>query len=172
METAVVSLICIALIVFGGMTMSQGFLTSVDTTSTSLEEISNRSEDIMRTEQAPTQATTAIGGLYLDVRLTNTGQTKLASFSKWDFIVQYYDDFGNYYVKWLPYTTGALGDNEWQETGIFLNGLPEAFEPNILNPGEEIRLRAQLNPAVGLDTTNLVTISTPNGIPVSISLTR
>ena len=38
MENAIVSLVCIALIVFGGMTMSQGFLTSVDNSSMGLEE--------------------------------------------------------------------------------------------------------------------------------------
>ena len=50
METAIVSLICIALIVFGGMTMSQGFLTSADSTTIGVEEISVREREIMRTE--------------------------------------------------------------------------------------------------------------------------
>ena len=49
METAIVSVICIALMVIGGMTMSQGFLTSVDTTSAALEELGVRDEEIMRT---------------------------------------------------------------------------------------------------------------------------
>ena len=44
METAVVSLICIALVVFGGMTMSQGFLTTADSTALGVEEISVRDE--------------------------------------------------------------------------------------------------------------------------------
>jgi hypothetical protein len=53
METAIVSLICIALVVFGGMTMSQGFMTSVDASATRLEEIGQRNETIMRTELSP-----------------------------------------------------------------------------------------------------------------------
>ena len=86
METAIVSLICIALIVFGGMTLSQGFLTSVDSTTGGLEELSERDEAIMRTELA-TDNTAMPSDSLLQVTLENKGQTKLASFSKWDIII-------------------------------------------------------------------------------------
>ena len=39
METVLISIICIALVVFGGMTMSQGFMTSVDASTAGLSEI-------------------------------------------------------------------------------------------------------------------------------------
>ena len=149
--------------------MSQGFLTSVDTTTGGLGEVGQRNEEIMRTELSATSAVTSGGGLYLDVALTNDGQVKLADFDKWDVIVQYYDDGGSYYVIWLPYTEGTLADNEWEVTGIYLGGSSEAFEPNILNPGEEIRIRARLAPVVGKKTINQVVISTPNGIPTLMS---
>ncbi len=171
METAIVSLMCIVLIVFGGMTMSQGFLTSSDTTALSMEEISVRDGEIMRTELSTVNATLHSSSM-LEVRLQNNGQTKLASFSKWDVIVQYYRASGKYYVEWLPYTEGILGNNEWQKAGIYLNGEPEAFEPDILNPGEEIRIMAKLSPPVGPDTTNSVVVSTPNGISASASFVR
>ena len=171
METAIVSLICIALVIFGGMTMSQGFLSSVDSTTTGLEEISNRGEEIMRTELS-TVNTTMPAANRLQVTLDNNGQTKLAEFDKWDVIVQYYDSSGTYYVKWLPYNEGTLGDDEWQKAGIYLDGQAETFEPGILNSGEEIKIEAQLNPAVGAGTTNLVVVSTPNGIPASITFER
>ncbi len=167
METAIVSLICIALIVFGGMTMSQGFMTSVDSTSAGLEEISNRGEEIMRTELTTGNATVQ-ASTQLQVNLENGGQTKLASFDKWDVIVQYYDETQSYQVVWLPYTEGTPGNNEWTVAGIYLNGQPEAFEPNIFNPKEELQIQANLNPPVGDNTTNLVVISTPNGVPASI----
>ena len=172
METAIVSLICIALVVFGGMTMSQGFLTSVDTTTSGLEEISNRGEDIMRTELSTVNYTMpSASRLY--VRLENSGQTKIASFDKWDVIVQYRDSGGSYYVKWLPYTEGTLGDNQWQKSRIYIeNEDPEAFEPDIVNPGETIEIEAKLEPSVGNGYTNLMVISTPNGIPASIYFTR
>ena len=175
METAIVSVICIALIVIGGMTMSQGFLSSVDTTSAALKELGLRDEEIMRTELSPVSANTTITGNILYVTLENTGQTKLADFNKWDVIVQYYDGDITYYTKWLPYTDEPLGNNEWTKEGIYLdteNETAEVFEPAILNPGEKIQIKAKLNPYVGEDTTNLVVISTPNGIPASISFSR
>ncbi len=172
METAIVSLICIALIVFGGMTMSRGFITSVDSTAQALDKMGQRDEKILRTELSPTYADTQSLGTILNVFLTNNGQTKLADFSKWDIIVQYHDNGGVSHITWLPYTAGPLGNNQWINTGIYLNGSPEVFERNILNPGEEIRIQAQLSPAVGSQTTNLVVISTPNGVPASIAFYR
>ncbi len=166
METAIVSLICIALIVFGGMTMSQGFLTSVDTSTMGLEEIGQRDENIMRTELSAVSASQPASNT-LEVTLENNGQTKLADFDRWDVIVQYYDGTGTYHIKWLPYTEGTPGDNEWEVAWIRLNEAAEVFEPNVLNPEEQIMIRTQLNPPVGAGTTNMVVITTPNGIPVS-----
>jgi hypothetical protein len=166
METAIVSLICIALVVFGGMTMSQGFLTSVDTSTTGLEEIGQRDETIMRTELS-TVNTSQPASNTLEVILENSGQTKIADFNKWDVIVQYYDDTGTYYTKWLPYTEETLDDNKWEVAWIRLDGETEAFEPNVLNSAEQIKIRAQLNPPVGDGTTNMVVVATPNGIPAS-----
>ncbi len=174
METAIVSLVCIALIVFGGMTMSKGFITSVDSTAQSLDKAGQRNEKILRTELAPKSAILASSTI-LNVNLTNSGQTKLADFSKWDVIVQYYDSdngSGGYHVTWLPYTAGPPGDNQWWNFGIQLNGQPEVFERGILNPGEDITIQLRLSPAVGKNTTNLVIISTPNGIPASIVFYR
>lgn len=166
METLIVSLICIALVVFGGMTMSQGFLTSVDASTMGLEEIGHRDENIMRTEMTSVSTSQPASNI-VQVTLENSGQTKIADFNKWDVIVQYYDDTGIYYTKWLPYTEETLDDNEWEVVWIRLNGETEAFEPNVLNPAEQIMIRAKLNPPVGAGTTNMVVVATPNGIPTS-----
>lgn len=167
METAIVSLLCIALIVFGGMTMSKGFLTSVDASTAGLENISQRDETTMRTSLASVDTSTPSADT-LEVVLENSGQVKLANYDKWDIIVQYYDDTGNYDIKWLPYTEGTLGDNEWEVAWIRLeNGDPEVFEPNVLNPEEHIKIRIKLNPSVGVGTTNMVVVATPSGITTS-----
>ena len=146
--------------------MSQGFLTSVDASTTGLEEVGQRDETIMRTELSAAGTSLPVADT-LEVTLENSGQVKLADFDKWDVIVQYYDGTGTYHTRWLPYAEGALGDNEWEVAWIQLDGAAEAFEPNVLNPGEQIKIRAQLNPSVGASTTNMVVVSTPNGIPAS-----
>jgi hypothetical protein len=166
METVIVSVICIALVVFGGMAMSQGFMTSVDTSTTGLGEIGERDETIIRTDLSVV-STSMPSTSTLEVILENTGQIKLANFDKWDIIVQYYDGTGSYYTGWLPYTEGTLGNNEWELAWIRLDGDPEVFEPNVLNPKEQLMIRIRLNPAVGSDTTNMVVIATPSGITAS-----
>jgi hypothetical protein len=170
MENAIVSLICIALMVFGGMTMSQDFLSTVDQTSASLGEIGIRAEDIMRTELLPITASQPSADL-LEVTLRNSGQTKICDFEKWDVVIQYHDADSIYQVVWIPYTAGAPGDNEWIKEGIYLDAgskTAEVFDPGILNPGEEIIIEAKVNPSVGEGTTNLVVMSTPNGTQTSI----
>jgi len=169
METVLISIICIALMVFGGMTMSQGFMTSVDTSTMGFSEMGERTEIITRTELTPisTDITLGPGADPLEIVLKNTGQTKMADFDKWDVIVQYYDGSGDYYVEWLPYAAGVAGTYEWEVVWIRLDGEAEMFEPNVLNPGEEIMIRTWLDPSVGADTTNMVVVSTPSGITSS-----
>jgi hypothetical protein len=169
METVIVSIICIALVVFGGMTMSHGFMTSVDAGTAGLEQVGNRNETIMRTELTPvsTNVTLVSGPSPLEIVLENKGQTKMADFEKWDVIVQYYDGSGNYSVKWLPYSASGGGTNEWGVGWIHLDGQPEKFEPNVLNPGEQIMIQTWLDPSVGAGTTNMVVVSTPSGVSSS-----
>jgi hypothetical protein len=166
METAIVSIICIALIVFGGMTMSRGLITSFDNSATGLDAAGQRNEIIMRTEITPLDANLASVNT-LEITVENSGQCRLAEFDKWDLIVQYYDSSGIYHVAWLPYTGEALADNEWEIVWIHVNEAPEIFERNVLNPGERLLIRAQLNPEVGAGTTNMAVIATPSGITAS-----
>jgi len=169
MATVVVSIICIAMIIVGGMTLSQGILTSADSTALSMEDISLREGDMRRTDLDAVGAAYLSWADLLQITVDNAGQTKLASFDKWDLIVDYYDSGGTCHIEWLPYTTGALGDNEWQKARIGLNGPVEFFEPDILNPEEELVILASLNPLPGDATTGNITIATPNGIYESIS---
>ena len=107
----------------------------------------------------------------LDVSLSNSGQVKLANFSGWDVIVQYFTN-STLQVRYLTYTNGTLGNNQWVKEGIYEDAAasdPEVFDPGILNPGEDLVIQAKLDPGVDQDTTNLVVISTPNGIPTSMS---
>jgi len=168
METAIISIICIGLIVFGGMTMAQGFMTSVDASTAGLQEVGQRDENILRTEITPVDAvcTLQFGPDLVEITVENTGQTKITDFQDWDLIVQYYDSGGAYHVEWLPYT-GTAATYEWEVAWIHLNGSPEIYDPGVLNPGEQMLIRTYLFPSVGAGTTNLAVISTPSGVTAS-----
>ena len=128
-----------------------------------LGEIGQRDETIIRTILTPISASQPAANTF-ELILQNDGQTRLADFGKWDIIVHYYDASANYSIKWLPFTESALGDNEWELAWIKLNGAAEVFEPNVFNPGEQMMIRGQLNPPVGVGTTNMVVVSTPSGV--------
>ncbi|MDD5191268.1 MAG: hypothetical protein PHE50_09545 [Dehalococcoidales bacterium] len=166
METIIISLICIVLIVVGGMTMSQSYFSSIDKTAISLEEVGQRDDEIQRTNIAILQVTQAAPGS-AEISISNIGQKKLSGFADWDIILQYFDAVNNYYVKWLPYNSRGLDMNEWTVKGIYMDAAtetPEVFEVGVLNPGEQIKLSIKLDPAIGAGTTNLALVSTPNGV--------
>lgn len=172
MATIIVSIICIAMIIVGGMTLSQGILTSADSAALSVEDISIREGELNRTSLENLRATQLSWADFLRVTVQNTGQTKLASFDKWDVIVHYFDDSGTYYTKWLPYTEETPGADKWQVARIGLNGPTEFFEPSILNPSEELVILANINPLSGNATVGDITVSTANGVYDSISFSN
>ncbi len=164
MAAVIVTIICIAMIVVGGMTLSQGILTSTDSTALSVESISVREGEMMRTELETLRASRLTWGDDIRITVKNSGQTKLASYDRWDVILSYVSGDGTQYCTWLPYTTAALSSNEWQKARIGLDGPLEYFEPGILNPGEEMVILAHIDPAPGNATTGEVSLTTPNGI--------
>ena len=159
--------------VIGGMTMSQGFLHSVDNTSNNIQVISQRDQDILRTNVLILSASQNAANT-LDVSLRNNGHTKLASFDRWDLIVFYHDVGSGDHAVYLPYTSSSLGNNQWTLEGIYINAStrsPEVFDPGILDPNEEMTIRCQLSPSVGPNTINLISIATPNGVTASQTFT-
>lgn len=169
METAIVSIICIALVIFGGMAMANGFMTSADASTMGLEAVGSRDDTIMRTELTPVSTNLSTGSSPnpLEIVLENTGQTRMADYKKWDIILQYYDEGSIYHVEWLPYDEEGAGVYKWEVGWIKMNGEEEIFEPNVLNPGEQIMIKTYIEPAVGNGTTNLVVVSTPTGVTCS-----
>jgi hypothetical protein len=170
-ETAFVSIICIALLVIGGMTMSRGFLSSIDNTSANIDTISQRNEQIMRTNISVEEITQPSSNT-LELRLSNIGQVKLADYAKWDVIVHHMDDDNKYYVTWLPYKASGPGNNEWTVEGIYTrSGQPEVFEPGIFNPDEELVIEGIIDPQIKTGSENLIIVTTPNGVTITKSFT-
>jgi len=174
MEKVLVALFCIALILFGVFTLSQVSLSSTDKIATAWREREGTSVEMAKTHIPALGAETQSAGTIVEVTLDNTGETKLEDFDKWDVIVQYYefdDPDYIYYIKRLPYTENAPGNNEWTVEGIYLDAGtsdPEVFDSGIFNPEEEMVIQMKVDPAVGTGTTNLATISTPNGVSTSV----
>jgi len=171
MATVVVSIMCIALVIMGGMMLSQGILTSADSTAGSVLTISSREAEISRTAVSEVTVESVTFDDALRVRVRNTGLDKLSSYERWDVIVRYNDAGGEAHAVWLPYTEGVPALNEWTVADIWHGGPNEFFDPGILNPQEELMIYAPLDPAPGPSSAAVVTVIAPNGVDDSLSFT-
>jgi archaellum component FlaF (FlaF/FlaG flagellin family) len=169
MESVLVFIICAALAVFGGMTLSQNFLNTVDSGSNGLLAMEQTQVNILKTNLSSMGAI-SVSSSVVDVTLKNSGQTKLADYDKWDVIVQYTDVNGIKQVRWIPYSSSGPGNNQWTAKGIYLDAgslTPEVYDIGILNPGEEIVLETKLDPALHEGSANVISVNTPNGVSVT-----
>ena len=155
MEQALVALILIAIMISGSLTLVSSTITPIDDIAGSWKQMSTKTNEIQRTDIAIIDATVPeeYSGAMVELTVRNEGKVSLCDYSSWDMIVQYYSDNTTRSVAWLPYTI-SLEDNKWTvppyPNGIYHNGSPEIYEPNILNPGEDMTVQIQLDPPVGL----------------------
>ncbi len=166
MASAIVTLITVAVVLAGVALMSQSTFTSMKQLSDAWKqmevtsgEITRTALEVVSTNHAPPQ---------VDVTLRNAGQTSLLDFELWDVIAQYYENNGTYHVVHLTYTSSPVpGDNQWTVEGIYIDAgasTPEVFQPNILDPSEEIVVRMKLAPGARSPGQNLAVVSAPNGV--------
>jgi hypothetical protein len=168
MSNAIVTVIMTALMLAGVSILADGSFTAVGNVSESWKDMEVRSSALSRTNLSVLDLSYATPTL--DVTVANIGGESLRDFGKWDVVAQYYETDGTYNTTYLTFTTAALGNNEWQKQGIYLDAsasTAEAHQPEILDPGEELVVRLTLDPAADTAANNLIVIGTPNGITVS-----
>ena len=166
MSNAIVALVVIALMLVASLTWSQAAFTSLDSASQSFQQTTKTTQEVARTDIEIVNVQKQGG--FVEVSVLNSGKVHLAQFVDWDVLVQYYDATGDYHVSQLSYTENSTpGDNQWAVVNIYTDASleqEEVFEPGILDPGEVVLLRLNLTPSLGTGTTNLVTVSSANGV--------
>ncbi len=175
MESLITVILVVTLILFAGLNIFQETLDAQNDLSTTWQEMEDLSGERARTQLTPISSTIKNDGGTVEVILKNEGSTKLADFDRWDVILQYYTDSAGYEIAWYPYVSTFPVSNQWTNAGIYVDAATaqvEAFEPGILNPGEEIVIQVQVNPTIGMTTTNMLTVSTVYGIQASTIITR
>ena len=169
MSNAFVALVVIALMLMAVLSWSQVSFGWVDSSIQSWKETMKTAQEVSRTDIAVTGAN--VTAPYVEVLTQNSGKVHLAQFEDWDVLVQYYGGNSTYYIGSLAYTTDAApSSDEWTVATIYTDDTrtqEEVFEPGVLNPGELMLMRLRLNPQPGGNTTNLVAISSPNGVATS-----
>ena len=107
----------------------------------------------------------------VDIIITNIGDEPLSSFEDWDVIFELQDS-SSLNFAYLAYTESASpAANEWTVSGIYRDAsalLAEVVDPNVLNPGEEMIIRANPSPSVVAGRYERATFSTPNGVTAKV----
>jgi archaellum component FlaF (FlaF/FlaG flagellin family) len=160
MENGIPALLIAAVLMLSTVFLARGGFVGMDAVGQSLKQSETSIGEQNRTGLTASAESIDGSGTNLTVTVLNNGQTDIGQFAQMDVVVQYFDESGIRYDKWIPYTSGALGADTWT-TSNFQN---DVFEPGILNPGESMDIVVRVNPAVGAGTTNLAIIGTGNGV--------
>ena len=169
METALISIVSIALIIVSTVTMTMGLFQSATGLAHSWQQMEQQAGSIRLTEINIVPPQNYNGGL-IDLTVLNEGHSNLNDFPGWDVIAQY--ESGS--LSYITYSESyPPGNNEWTVNGIYITGNgPESFDPGILNPGEEMSMVINLYPEIEKGETARMTVTTPNGVTSTCYVTR
>ena len=152
-------------------TVGRDMMNSFLTLSTSWVELRERSESRAETRIVGPDDLSLTSTTDVDITLTNEGDAALSSFEDWDVIFEIQETTG-FDVVYLTYTTNASpGVNEWTVSGIYLDAsllTPEIVDPDVLNPGEDMIIKANPSPAVTSGTYDRAVFATPNGVTTKV----
>jgi hypothetical protein len=171
MESALVSMVCVALIIISSITMMVSSFTSISTIVSSWQQMEEEADNIRRTEISSIPPENYTGGI-INLLVSNNGEMNLISFDEWDIIARY--QTGG--VSYIDYTENLTpGLNQWTVEGIYLSdnlSISEVFDPGILNPKETVKLKINLNPEIAIGETGLISTSTENGVTSQCLISR
>lgn len=168
MENVITALIIVGILILIVFSAAFYMLNAQAALSQSSRMMQERLSDRARTGLTTVSTATNVTGDYVQIILQNTGTTKQANLKNWDVILQYTDVNGAPQIHWYAYAT------QWNAQ-IYQTISPsqlEVIEPGILNPGEYLVIQVNASPVVGTGTTNLATVTTPNGITVQALFTH
>ncbi|MFN3973715.1 MAG: hypothetical protein ACK4K2_00315 [Dehalococcoidia bacterium] len=169
MASAVATLVSVALLLTSVAFVGNSAFTALRKLSDGWSVRESASFQIIRSRLGA--VCTSSTGPQVYVVLKNTGEVPLLHFSSWDVFVQYYENTGTYYQKRLAYTSNPTpGNNQWTVQGIYIDqesNIPERFQPNILDPQEEVKLHLRLSPSARTSSNNQVIVAAANGVSVS-----
>ena len=178
MTNVIIGAFVIALILGATLMLTSSMFSAADNITNSWDRMMDRKEDIVRTELTLISIDPNASSTNIDVSIRNSGQTSLGNFDQWDVMIRYYatSNDTDLNLQWMTYvSTSTPATLQWTVEGIYSDAatkVAETYEPNRLNPGEEMILRANVTPAIPGGTNNSISIGTPNGISLPAVFSR
>lgn len=115
MENLAISIVCIALLIIGAVSLSMSALNAVNSISDALRQEESIARDIRNSSISCVSTSTINNGANVIMDIDNRGNTDLLDYEAWDVIVRYQD--GD--TQWIPYGVTTPG---WTTSGFFFPG--------------------------------------------------
>jgi hypothetical protein len=160
MDSVLPSVLGITALLLSSLVLGRSGFTSFRVLSDSWQGATKQSIQRLQSDIAITSVSRNGGGV--DLVIKNDGVTPMVDFSKVDVVVQY--NSGNVtYAKYIPFTIATpQPDDTWQVLAI----VDDVVDPRVLNTGESMSIRIELNP-VPDTANNWIQITTEQGISTS-----
>src|SRR3990172_5593030 len=160
MDSVLPSVLGITVLLLSSLMLGRSGFASFRVLSDSWRNAEQQSVERLHSVISITSANRSAGGG--DVVIQNSGATPVIDFSKVDVVVQY-DSGGISYAKYISFTTAVpQPDDTWSVVSI----VNDVIDPRVLNTGESLTIRLQLNPAP--DTvSNWLQVTTEQGFSAS-----
>jgi len=166
-----IAVVTVAILLAAMAGLAQGSIVPQSTASNSLKALQNRTGDISRTAMTSLDSSVLAAGSEVELTVRNDGQTPLHRFQLWDLLMTYEDGAG-LQIQRLAYTTDSSPSaGEWTVKGIYKDAgdaTPEAFQPDIVNTGEEFIVQASISPAIASPSDNSFVLATDNGVALTV----
>lgn len=166
MDSILPALLAVTIMLLATLMLGRSSFNSFQVLGDAWQDAEERSVERVRSDISVTSIT--VSGSRVDVTVRNDGATRVIDFARMDLVVQYQEG-GNSYIKYLPYTASSPpADDTWIVDSVS----NDVIDPGVLNTGETMNIQVKLNPAVGAATTNWLQVTTELGISASMFFTN
>jgi len=175
MENVLTALFAVFIILFAILLLVSGFVLSVDTLQQTWQVMQSRVGDQVGTSLVPVHGHVITEDEMVTAVYRNQGTTRLTDFDNWDVIIQYIDSDDQHHIRWLPYEDSPESANHWAVADLYIEAEQErveVYDIGVLNPGEEIRLQLNVEPAVGFGQPVQVMTVAGNGSSAALFFIR
>jgi hypothetical protein len=168
MESILLSFISLALIIISTVTMTMSTLNSAAKLSESWKAMQEKASILQKTQIVGVPPANYTGGI-IELTIKNEGQVNLSDFNHWDVIVE--DRSGG--VRYLTYSPSyPPASNQWAIHGIYISdSAPEVFDLSILDPGEQLSMGLNPDPAAPAGQPIKIIVATGDGVTTQCFVT-
>jgi len=164
-EQTIPALIIAAVMIAAGVLLADVTTNSVSNSNESFRQMEAIAEDRLGTDLSISNTAVGGGGTEVTFDVLNEGRTSMDHYDNMDLIITYDGTDASRRVVWLPFNEDvSQPNNTWQITS-FLN---DYHNIGVLDMGEQMSVRIQLNPATDIGPDRWLVLATETGLSYTV----